>query len=47
MRTASHGRLRRHVAFLRQQFLQEGRLPFTEVLTHECVSKALEKIRTP
>ncbi len=33
--------------FLRQQFLQEGRLPFTEVLSAECFSHVLEKDRSP
>ena len=31
----------------RQQFLQEGRLPFTDVLTSESVSQAMEQIKAP
>src|SRR6266481_292057 len=44
IRHALHGRFRKQVDFLRQQFLQEGRLPFTDVLSAECVSQALETI---
>jgi hypothetical protein len=44
MRHALHGRFRQQVDFLRQQFLQGGRLPFTEVLSAEGVSQALETI---
>ena len=46
MRHSPHGRFRQQVDSLRQQFLQEGRLPFTEVLSSECVSEAVEEIRT-
>ena len=34
-------RLRQQVQFLRRQFLQEGDLPFTDVLSTETVSHAL------
>jgi Transposase DDE domain len=44
MRPALHGRFRHEVDFLRQQFLQEGRLPFTEILSAECFKQVLEKI---
>jgi hypothetical protein len=44
MRAALYGRFRHQVEFLRQQFLQEGRLPFTEILSAECVTEVLEKI---
>jgi hypothetical protein len=47
MRHSKQGRLRRQADFLRQQFLQEGRLPFTEVLSSQCISKALEEIKAP
>jgi hypothetical protein len=47
MRHSPHGRLRQQVNFLRQQFLQEGRLPFTEVLSSECVSQAMAEIKVP
>ena len=45
MRHPSHGRFRRQVDLFRQQFLQEGCLPFTEVLTEEGLSQALETIQ--
>jgi hypothetical protein len=45
MRLPSYGCLRRQGDLFRQQFLQEGHLPFTEVLTEECLSQALETIR--
>ena len=44
MRPAHHGRFQRQVEFLRQQFLQDGGLPFTDVLTAECISKVVEEI---
>ncbi|HEX2520520.1 MAG TPA: IS4 family transposase [Terriglobia bacterium] len=44
MRAALYGRFSRQVYFLKQQFLQEGRLPFTEVLPAECFTQVLEKI---
>ena len=47
MRLPSKARLRRQVDLLRQQFLQEGRLPFTEVLSSQCISQALEEIKPP
>jgi Transposase DDE domain len=47
MRLSSLGRFRRQADFLRQQFLQEGRLPFTEVLSAECLSQAIEEIKVP
>jgi Transposase DDE domain len=47
MRPARHGCFSRQVDFLRQQFLQEGRLPFTEVLSPETITLALKQIKTP
>jgi hypothetical protein len=44
MRRASHGRLRRQVDFLRRQFLQEGGLPFADVLTEEVIAEALAAV---
>jgi hypothetical protein len=44
MRLSRQGRFRQQVDFLRQQFLQEGRLPFTEVLSEECFAHVLERI---
>ena len=45
MRSAHHGRFWRQVEFLRQQFFQDGGLPFTDVLTAECISKVVEEIQ--
>jgi hypothetical protein len=45
MRPRSHGRLRRQVEFLRQQSLQDGHLPFTDVLSEGCLAQALGTIR--
>ena len=44
MRHSTQGRIQRHVSFLRQQSLQDGSLPFTDVLTAEVVSQALAAI---
>ena len=44
MRDFSQGRLRQQVSFLRRQFLQEGDLPFTHVLSKETIVPALETI---
>src|SRR5271157_3975978 len=44
MRPALHGRFSRQVDFLRQQFLQEGCHPFTEILSAECFTQVLEGI---
>jgi hypothetical protein len=43
----AHGRLRRQVDTLRREFLQEGRLPFADVLSPECLAEALEEIQRP
>jgi hypothetical protein len=45
MRRARHGRFQQQVDFLRQQFLQEGGLPFTDVLTAECISEVVEELQ--
>ena len=37
----NHGRFRQQVNFLQRQFLQEGDLPFTDVLSKQIVSQAL------
>jgi Transposase DDE domain len=47
MRHPSHGRLRRQIASLRQEFLQDGRLPFTEVLSEEGLEGAVREIKAP
>lgn len=44
MRHFTQGRIQRQVSFLRQQFLQDGNLPFTDVLSMEVVSHALVAI---
>lgn len=41
MRCYNQGRFRQQANFLRRQFLQEGELPFTDVLSIETVSQAL------
>jgi hypothetical protein len=44
MRHFTQGRIQRQVSFLRQQFLQDGDLPFTDMLSAEVVSQALAAI---
>ncbi len=46
MRHCTQGRIHRQVRFLRQQFLQDGDLPFTDMLSAEVVSQALTAIGT-
>lgn len=41
MRHSNHGRVRQQVKFLRRQFLQNGELPFTDILTEKVVAQAL------
>ena len=41
MRDCSQGRFREQLSFLRRQFLQEGDLPFSNVLSEEIVKQAL------
>ena len=41
MRRSNPTRLRKQVRFLQRQFLQDGNLPFTNVLSEEIVSQAL------
>jgi hypothetical protein len=47
MRHSSHRRFSPQVDSQRQQFLQEGRLPFTDVLSSDTVSEAIKQIPTP
>jgi hypothetical protein len=47
MRCPSPRRFQRQVDLFRRQFLQEGSLPFTDVLTEESLSQALETIQVP
>src|ERR671922_2162758 len=42
---SSQQRLRQQVQFLRRQFLQDGDLPFTNVLTEQVVAQALTAVR--
>jgi len=44
MSFSNHGRFRQQVRFLRRQFLQDGELPFTEVLSEEAVTHALKAL---
>src|SRR5262249_22506106 len=41
---SSQQRLRQQVQFLRRQFLQDGDLPFTNVLTEEVIAQALTAV---
>lgn len=41
MRSYRHGRLQQQASFLRRQFLQDGDLPFTDVLSDGIVAQAL------
>jgi Transposase DDE domain len=41
MRYSNQGRFRQQVQFLRRQFLQNGDLPFTDILTEKVVAQAL------
>jgi hypothetical protein len=43
----SHGRLRQQVNTLRREFLQEGELPFADVLSSGCLTEALAEIQRP
>ena len=45
MRHPAHHRLQRQVETLRQEFLQDGELPFTDVLTEEGLKEALREIK--
>ena len=46
MRYFSQGRFRQQADFLRRQFLQDGGLPFTDVLTERSVAQALTAMGT-
>ena len=41
MQSYNHGRFQKQVSFLRRQFLQDGDLPFTDVLSERVVAQAL------
>jgi hypothetical protein len=44
MSFCNHGRFRQQVRFLRRQFLQDGELPFTDVLSESAVAQALKAL---
>jgi hypothetical protein len=44
MRHSNQGRIRQQVQFLRSQFLQNGDLPFTDILTEKVVAQALAEL---
>ena len=46
MRDCNHGHFRQQVRFLQRQFLQDGELPFTNVLSEQSVAKAMAAINT-
>jgi hypothetical protein len=46
MRHCNQGWFRQQVQFLRRQYLQDGELPFSNVLSEEVVAQALTAIRT-
>lgn len=46
MRYSNQGRFQQQVRFLRRQYLQDGDLPFTNVLSEQIVSQALTAIQT-
>jgi hypothetical protein len=44
MSFSNHGRFRQQVRFLRRQFLQDGELPFTDVLSEGAIAQALKAL---
>lgn len=44
MSFSNHGRFRQQVRFLRRQFLQDGDLPFTDVLSESAITQALKAL---
>lgn len=46
MRDCHHGHFRQPVRFLQRQFLQDGDLPFTDILSEQAVAKAAAAIKT-
>jgi DDE family transposase len=47
MPVPAHGRLRQQADTLRREFLQEGELPFADVLSSGCLAEALAEIQRP
>ena len=46
MRDCNQGRFQQHFRFLRRQFLQDGDMPFCNILSEQIVSKAVTAIET-
>jgi Transposase DDE domain len=46
MRSFNQGAFRQHARFLRQQFLQDGALPFSNVLSEDVIARSLTVINT-
>ena len=44
MRDCNQGRFRQQIRFLRRQFLQDGDLPFSNLLSEEIVEQALTAV---
>src|SRR5438270_14020099 len=44
VRLSNSGSVREQVGFLLQQFLQDGNLPFTDVLTEDVITQALTAV---
>jgi hypothetical protein len=44
MSLSTHGRFRQQVRILRRQFLQDGELPFTDVLSEGTITQALKAV---
>ena len=44
MRFSNQGRLRQQVRFLRRQYLQDGALPFSDILTDDFVRQAMTAV---
>ena len=44
MRSYNHGRFQQQASFLRRQLLQDGDLPFTDVLSEGVVEQAMTAI---
>src|SRR4051812_38801400 len=45
MRHCNQGRFRRQVRFLQQQYLQDGNLPFSDILSSEVIEQALTAVQ--
>jgi hypothetical protein len=44
MRFSNQGRLRQQVRFLRRQYLQDRALPFSDILTDDCIGQTLAAV---